>query len=57
MKVFYMDMATGKQTTTANINSVEHNANHTAACGWFNNGNNIAIINAETGEIITIWER
>lgn len=57
MKVYYMDMATNKQTITANVNSVEHNANHTTACGWFNNGDDVAIINAETGEIITMWVR
>lgn len=57
MKVFYMDMATNKQTVAANVNSVEHNANHKAACEWFNNGDDVAIINAETGEIITMWVR
>ena len=57
MKVYYMDMATNKQTVAATVNSVEHNANHTAACEWFNNGDDVVIINAETGEIITMWVR
>ena len=57
MKVYYMDMTTNKQTVAANVNSIEHNANHTAACEWFNNSDDVAIINAETGEIITMWVR
>lgn len=57
MKVFYMDMKTNKKTTTADTKSKEHSNNHIVACEWYRQGDEVAIINAETGEVVVVWAR
>lgn len=57
MKVFYMDMKTNKTTQPADTKSKQHSDNHIIACEWYKQGDEVAIINAETGEVVTTWGR
>lgn len=57
MKVFYMDMKSNEKTATADTKSKQHSDNHIVACEWYKQGDEVAIINAETGEVVAVWAR
>ncbi len=45
MKKYYADIVTGETTS-----------NHREAVDWYRQGHEIAICNAETGEVLLTWE-
>ena len=55
-RTFYCNIKTG-QTTLATTNTDKNRyKDHTTALQWCRDGADVAIIDAETGEIILIWE-
>ena len=54
MKIYFYNATTREKTETAD--KTHAHKQHERAMQWFRAGDNVCIINADTGEVVITWE-
>lgn len=55
-KIYYYNETTHEETPATSDNETNRYNYHKIAVKWYNDGANVAIVNADTGEIVLIWK-
>lgn len=55
-KIYYYNETTHEKTQATTNTETDRYTHHKTACKWYKNGATVDIIDADTGEIVLIWE-
>lgn len=55
-KIYYYNLTTQEETPATSDTDKERYKYHQIAVEWYRNGATVDIVDAETGEVVLIWE-